>query len=153
MNSVILIGRLIRDPELRYTQTSSSSYARFTIAVDKGMSKEKKQELEAKGQQTADFINIVVWGKQAEHCQKYLQKGRNVAIQGRLQSGSYTAQDGTRRNSLQKFGLKEFNSSTGAIEFKNLLQHKDLVHLIQVWTMVLIYHSKMPQMKKFHFNF
>ena len=97
MNSVILIGRLIRDPELRYTQTSSSSYARFTIAVDKGMSKEKKQELEAKGQQTADFINIVVWGKQAEHCQKYLQKGRNVAIQGRLQSGSYTAQDGTRR--------------------------------------------------------
>ena len=48
MNSVILIGRLIRDPELRYTQTSSSSYARFTIAVDKGMSKEKKQELEAK---------------------------------------------------------------------------------------------------------
>ena len=97
MNSVILIGRLIKDPELRYTQTSSSSYARFTIAVDKGMSKEKKQELEAKGQQTADFRNIVVWGKQAENCQKYLQKGRNVAIQGRLQSGSYTAQDGTRR--------------------------------------------------------
>ena len=97
MNSVILIGRLIKDPELRYTQTSSSSYARFTIAVDKGMSKDKKQELEAKGQQTADFINIVVWGKQAENCQRYLQKGRNVAIQGRLQSGSFTAQDGTRR--------------------------------------------------------
>ena len=96
MNSVILIGRLIKDPELRYTQTSSSSYARFTIAVDKGMSKDKKQELEAKGQQTADF-NIVVWGKQAENCQRYLQKGRNVAIQGRLQSGSFTAQDGTRR--------------------------------------------------------
>jgi single-strand binding protein len=97
MNSVILIGRLIKDPELRYTQTSSSSYARFTIAVDKGMSKDKKQELEAKGQQTADFINIVVWGKQAENCQRYLQKGRNVAIQGRLQSGSFTAQDGTKR--------------------------------------------------------
>ena len=97
MNNVILIGRLIKDVELRYTQTSSSSYARFTIAVDKGMSKEKKQELEANGQPTADFINIVVWGKQAENCQKYLQKGRNVAIQGRLQSGSYTAQDGTRR--------------------------------------------------------
>ena len=97
MNSVILIGRLIKDPELRYTQASGSSYARFTIAVDKGMSKEKKQELEAKGQQTADFINIVVWGKQAENSQKYLQKGKNVAIQGRLQSGSYTTQDGTRR--------------------------------------------------------
>lgn len=97
MNSVILIGRLIKDPELRYISGSDSVYCRFTLAVDKGMSKEKKKELEAKGQQTADFINIVVWGKQAENCQKYLQKGRNVAIQGRLQSGSYTAQDGTRR--------------------------------------------------------
>ena len=97
MNNVILIGRLIKDVELRYTQSSNATYARFTIAVDKGMSKDKKQELEAKGQQTADFINIVVWGKQAENCQRYLQKGRNVAIQGRLQSGSYTAQDGTRK--------------------------------------------------------
>ena len=97
MNSVILIGRLIKDVELRYTQSSNATYARFTLAVDKGMSKDKKQELEAKGQQTADFINIVVWGKQAENCQKYLQKGRNVAIQGRLQSGSYTAQDGTKK--------------------------------------------------------
>lgn len=97
MNSVILIGRLIKDVELRYTQSSNATYARFTLAVDKGLSKDKKQELEAQGQQTADFINIVVWGKQAENCQKYLQKGRNVAIQGRLQSGSYTAQDGTRR--------------------------------------------------------
>lgn len=97
MNSVILIGRLVKDPELRYISGTDSVYCRFTLAVDKGMSKEKKQELEAKGQQTTDFINIVVWGKQAENCQKYLQKGRNVAIQGRLQSGSYTAQDGTRR--------------------------------------------------------
>lgn len=97
MNNVILIGRLIKDVELRYTQSSNATYARFSIAVDRGMSKEKKQEAEANGQQTADFINIVVWGKQAENCQRYLQKGRNVAIQGRLQSGSYTAQDGTRK--------------------------------------------------------
>jgi single-strand binding protein len=97
MNSVILIGRLIKDVELRYTQSSNATYARFTIAVDRGMSKDKKQEAEANGQPTADFINIVVWGKQAENCQRYLQKGRNVAIQGRLQSGSYTAQDGTRK--------------------------------------------------------
>ena len=97
MNNVILIGRLIKDVELRYTQSSNATYARFTIAVDRGMSKDKKQEAEANGQQTADFINIVVWGKQAENCQRYLQKGRNVAIQGRLQSGSYTAQDGSKR--------------------------------------------------------
>ena len=97
MNNVILIGRLIKDVELRYTQSSNATYARFTIAVDRGMSKEKKQEAETQGQATADFINIVVWGKQAENCQKYLRKGRNVAIQGRLQSGSYTAQDGSKR--------------------------------------------------------
>ena len=97
MNNVILIGRLTKDVELRYTQSSNATYARFTIAVDRQMSKEKKQEAEANGQPTADFINIVVWGKQAENCQRYLQKGRNVAIQGRLQSGSYTAQDGTRK--------------------------------------------------------
>ena len=97
MNNVILIGRLIKDVELRYTQSSNATFARFTLAVDRGMSKDKKQEAEANGQPTADFINIVVWGKQAENCQRYLQKGRNVAIQGRLQSGSYTAQDGTRR--------------------------------------------------------
>ena len=97
MNNVILIGRLIKDVELRYTQSSNATYARFTLVVDKGMSKDKKQELEANGQPTADFINIVVWGKQAENCQKYLQKGRNVAIQGRIQSGSYTAQDGSKR--------------------------------------------------------
>lgn len=97
MNSVVLIGRLVKEPELRYIQGSDNAYCRFTLAVDKGMSKEKKQEAELNNRPTADFINIVVWGKQAEHCQKYLQKGRNVAIQGRLQSGSYTAQDGTRR--------------------------------------------------------
>lgn len=97
MNNVILIGRLIKDVELRYTQSSNATYARFTIAVDRGMSKDKKQEAEANGQQTADFINIVVWGKQAENCKKFLKKGRNVAIQGRIQTGSYTAQDGSKR--------------------------------------------------------
>lgn len=97
MNSVILIGRLIKDPELRYMQGGDSCYCRFNLAVDKGMSKEKKEEAKANERPTADFINVVVWGKQAENCNKYLQKGKNVAIQGRIQSGSYTANDGTRR--------------------------------------------------------
>lgn len=96
MNSVILIGRLTRDPELRYLSTGMA-VSRFSIAVDKDLSREKKQEFESKGQPTADFINIVVWGKQAENCANYLVKGRLVAIQGRIQTGSYTAQDGTKR--------------------------------------------------------
>ena len=96
MNNVVLIGRLTRDPELRYLQTGTA-LCKFGLAVDKNLSKDKKQEMEAKGQYTADFINIVVWGKMAENCADYLAKGRLVGIQGRIQSGSYTADDGTKR--------------------------------------------------------
>lgn len=96
MNIVILIGRLTRDPELRYT-TTGIPVATFSLAIDKGLSKEKKMEMESKGQPTADFINIVVYGKQAENCANYLGKGRLTAIQGRIQSRSYDAKDGTRR--------------------------------------------------------
>lgn len=97
MNSVVLIGRLVRDPELRYLPNGGMAVTRFSIAVDKQLSRDKKQEMESKGQPTADFINIVVWGKQGENCANYLKKGRNVALQGRIQTGSYTAQDGTKR--------------------------------------------------------
>lgn len=88
LNSVNLIGRLTRDPQLRYLPTGMA-VARFNLAVDKDLSKDKRKELESKGQATADFINIVVWGKQAENCANYLVKGRLIGIQGRLQSGSY----------------------------------------------------------------
>lgn len=97
MNHVVLIGRLTRDPELRYIATTGNANARFSLAVDRGLSKEKKQEIEAKGQPTADFINIVVWGKQAENCANYLSKGRLVAVAGSIQTGSYDGQDGQRR--------------------------------------------------------
>lgn len=94
MNNVVLIGRLTRDPELRYLQTGTA-ISRFTLAVDRGLSKEKKQEMESKNQPTADFIQITVWGKMAENAANYLAKGRLVAVQGRIQTGSYD-KDGTR---------------------------------------------------------
>lgn len=97
MNSVVLIGRLCRDPELRYLPNSGTAVCKFSIAVDKQLSREKKQEMESVGQPTADFINIVVWGKMGENSANYLRKGRNVAIQGRIQTGSYTAADGNKR--------------------------------------------------------
>jgi len=97
VNCVILIGRLTRDPELRYIPNTGTPVATFSLAVDKQLSKEKKMELEAQGRPTADFINIVVWGKQAEHCANYLAKGRLTAVQGRIQSRSYDARDGSRR--------------------------------------------------------
>ena len=96
MNSVILIGRLTRDPELEYLANTGTPVATFSLAVDKQLSKEKRQELIEKGQPTADFINIVAWGKQAENCANYLEKGRLVAVQGRIQSKSWETENGRR---------------------------------------------------------
>ena len=97
LNNVVLIGRLTRDPELRYIPNTGTPVSTFSLAVDKQISREKKQEMESKGQPTADFINIVVWGRQAENCANYLAKGRLTAVQGRLQSRSYDGKDGIRR--------------------------------------------------------
>ena len=88
MNKVFLIGRLTRDHELRYTSDNTAT-ARFSLAVDRNYSNQN-------GEREADFINIVVFGKQAENVQKYLTKGSQVAIDGRIQTGSYE-KDGVRR--------------------------------------------------------
>lgn len=97
MNNAVLIGRLTKDPELRYIPNSGTPVSTFTLAVDRNLSKDKKAEAESKNQQTADFMNIVVWGKMGESCANYLVKGRLVGIQGRIQSRSYEAKDGTKR--------------------------------------------------------
>lgn len=96
MNNVVLIGRLTRDPELRYIPGSGTAVCNFTMAVDKGLSKDKKQEMESKNQPTADFIRIVVWGKMGENSANYLKKGRLVAVQGSIQTGSYDDKDGKK---------------------------------------------------------
>ena len=81
MNNVVLIGRLTRDPELSYTPNTQTAACRLTLAVDRP----KKQGEDA----GADFIRITVWGKQAETCDRYLAKGRQVAVMGRIHTGSY----------------------------------------------------------------
>lgn len=96
MNNVVLIGRLVRDPELRYIPVSGRAVANFTLAVDRGLSREKKQEMEAKNQPTADFIRITVWGNQAENCANFLRQGLQTAVQGRIQTGSYVDGQGNR---------------------------------------------------------
>ena len=96
MNNVVLIGRLTRDPELRYIPGSGTAVSTFSLAVDKGLSREKRQEMESKNQPTADFIRIVVWGKMGENCANYLAKGRLVGVQGRIQTGSYDDKDGKK---------------------------------------------------------
>ena len=95
MNKVVLIGYLTKKPELRYTQ-SGQAVTQFTLAVDKSLSREKRQEMEAQGRPTADFPRIVVWGKQAESLCQYLGKGSRCAIEGSIQTGSYQDSNGNR---------------------------------------------------------
>ena len=87
MNSVELIGRLTRDPDVRYTSGSQTAVATFTIAID-------RPQRQDGGERQTDFPRITVFGRQAETCEKYLKKGRLVAIQGRLQTGSYQNKNG-----------------------------------------------------------
>lgn len=94
MNKVILIGRLTKQPELRQTQ-GGNVVANFTIAVDRAYKKD--------GEQTADFIPVVAWGKRAETVGKYLDKGSKVAVSGRIQTRSYEANDGSKRYVTEVF--------------------------------------------------
>ena len=97
MNNVVLIGRLTSDPTLRFIPGSGQAVANFTIAVDKGLSREKKAEFEAQGKPVADFIRVVVWGKQAENCSQYLTKGKLVGVQGSIQTSTYKDGQGETR--------------------------------------------------------
>ena len=90
MNNVVLIGRLTRDPEVRYTE-AQLAIARFSLAVDRQKFGNKENQ-----EVTADFINIVVFGKLAENVEKYLNKGSQIGIIGRLQTGSYVNKDGVK---------------------------------------------------------
>jgi len=88
MNKVILLGRFTRDPEIRYTATGKV-VCQGTIAIDRPFAQE--------GQQTADFIPIVIWGKQAETCGNNFAKGHRILVEGRLQVRSYDAKDGSKK--------------------------------------------------------
>jgi single-strand DNA-binding protein len=89
MNKVILVGRLTKDPEIRYTQ-AGKAVASFTLAVDRFRS-------QAQAEKAADFIPIVAWDKLAETCGNYLTKGQKVLVEGRLQIRTYETQDGQKR--------------------------------------------------------
>lgn len=92
MNKVILMGRLTRDPDIRYTQGENSmAIARYTIAVDRRMRRDA-----AEGQQTADFIGCVAFGRQAEFAERYLHQGTKILATGRIQTGSYVNKEGQK---------------------------------------------------------
>lgn len=87
MNSVQLVGRLTREPDVRYTD-GGSTVARFTVAVDRRFKRE--------GEDSADFVSCVAWGKTAEFLEKYFRKGQRIGLNGHIKTGSYTNQEGTK---------------------------------------------------------
>ncbi len=90
MNKVILMGRLTKDPDIRYAQTQEPTcVAKFTLSVDRRVKRDS-------GQQSADFISCVAFKKSAEFIEKYCHKGTKLCISGRIQTGSYTKKDGTK---------------------------------------------------------
>lgn len=90
MNKVFLIGRLTKDPELKFTPGTGTAVATFTLAIDR-----KYQSKD--GQKETDFIPVVVWGKPAENTANYVGKGKLVGVSGRIQTRSYDAKDGSKR--------------------------------------------------------
>ena len=92
MNKVILMGRLTREPDIRYIQNTDGSMAiaRYTLAVDRRMAKKAGEE------STADFINCVAFGRSAEFAEKYLHRGTKIVLTGRIQTGSYTNKEGQK---------------------------------------------------------
>ena len=111
MNKVILMGRLTRDPDIRYTQGENSmAVARFSLAVD-------RRRTGADGQREADFINCVTFGKNAEFAERYLHQGTKIVLTGRIQTGSYTNKDGNKVYTTDVVGEDiEFAESKAASE-------------------------------------
>ena len=127
MNKVMLIGRLVVKPELRYTNSNIAN-TRFTIAVDRPYSKDD-------GQKGVDFINVVARTKSAENICNYLDKGSQIAIEGRIQTGNYTDQNGNKRTSfeimaqnVQFLGRKDnsANIETNNVENDNSTSDEDV---------------------------
>lgn len=119
-NVVVLIGRLTKDPDLRYFEQSGTVRARFTIAVNRPLSREKQMEYEQQGKQVADFINCVAWGGRAETIGQYVKKGDQFAVVGRIETGSYQDETGkmvyTTDVNVNSFDLISGNRQQGATE-------------------------------------
>ena len=93
MNKCCITGRITRDLELRHTQSGIANIS-FSLAVDKNLSRQKREEFEAQNRPTADFPRIVVWGQMAENLARYCGKGSQIAVVGRIETGSYEDKDG-----------------------------------------------------------
>lgn len=125
MNKVILMGRLTRDPEVRYSQSGDPmAIARYTLAVDRRFNRNG-------GEQTADFIQCVAFGKAGEFAEKYFKQGTKIAVTGRIQTGSYTNKEGQKVYTTeviveeQEFAESKNSSSGGSYEYSDRPSQSD----------------------------
>lgn len=113
MNKVILLGRLTAKPELRYTP-QNTAYTRFSVAVNRSVRNQETNQWETK----ADFINVVAWNKNAENIAKFFDKGNQISLEGRIQTGSFDDKDGNKRYTtdvvLENFEFVESKSARSA---------------------------------------
>lgn len=131
MNKVILMGRLTKDPDVRYTQGDNrTAIAKYTLAVDRRFVRRDQQDT-----QNADFIGIVAFGKAGEFAEKYLKKGTKIIVTGRIQTGSYTNKDGQKVYTTdivaedQEFAESKGQSGSSAAgnnEFENIPEGEEL---------------------------
>lgn len=115
MNKVVLIGRMTKDPELKFTPGTGTAVTTFTMAVNRKFKKE--------GQPEADFVPIVVWGKQAESTANYMSKGKLLSVAGRIETRSYEAKDGGRRYVTEvvadEVSFLEYDNKNGQVTQQN----------------------------------
>lgn len=117
MNKVILMGRLTRDPEVRYTQTNNTMVTSFSLAVNRRFTRQGEER-------QADFINIVAWSKLAEFCSKYFKKGQQVGVIGRIQTRTWDDEQGQKRYITEVVAEEAYfadskRDSEGAGSFEN----------------------------------
>lgn len=128
MNKVIMMGRLTKDPEVRYGGSKNTAIARYSLAVDRKVKRD--------GQPTADFFNCTSFGKQAEFCEKYLRKGTKVVIEGELQNDNYQNKEGQTVygmriivSGIEFAESKSTSSSSGALDAPNELDGDGFMQL------------------------
>ena len=140
MNKVILMGRLTRDPEVRYTQTNNTLVASFSLAVNRRFTKPGEER-------QADFINVVAWSKLGEFCSKYFKKGQQVGIIGRIQTRNWDDEQG------QKHYITEVVAEEAYLQIAKEMETQVQIlmqHLVQCHQLILILILKYLQEMTYH---
>ena len=140
MNKVVLMGRLTKDPEVRYTQNTNTLVASFSLAVNRRFAKQGEER-------QADFINIVAWSKTGEFCSKYFKKGQQVGVIGRIQTRTWDDEQGQKHYVTEVVAEEAYFADS-----KKILEVQEvLIHLLEIVHLKTL-NSKLLRMMIYHFS-